>query len=93
MELTSFVRQLAVGNASQTKVCGVCAALGHSTEMCPLVQEENAEHVNMAGQAPVPRKQYDPYSSTYNPGWRDHPNLSYGGNRQSNFVPNRQQGY
>ncbi|XP_027067491.2 uncharacterized protein [Coffea arabica] len=61
--------------------------------MCPLVQEETAEQVNMASHALVPRKQYDPYSSTYNPGWRDHPNLSYGGNRQSNFIPNRQQGY
>nr|XP_027060879.1 uncharacterized protein LOC113687473 [Coffea arabica] len=29
----------------------------------------------------------------HNPSWRDHPNLSYGGNRQTNFVPNRQQGY
>ncbi|XP_071927589.1 uncharacterized protein [Coffea arabica] len=88
-ELTSFVRQLAVGNTSQAKVCGVCTAVGHPTEMCPLVQEETAEQVNMAGHAPAPRKPYDPYSSTYNPGWRDHPNLSYGGNRQSNFVPNR----
>ncbi|XP_071926999.1 uncharacterized protein [Coffea arabica] len=92
-ELTSFVRQLAVGSASQAKVCGVCTAVGHPTEMCPLVQEETAEQVNMAGHAPTPRKPYDPYSNTYNPGWRDHPNLSYGGNRQSNFVPNRQQGH
>ncbi|XP_071917965.1 uncharacterized protein [Coffea arabica] len=92
-ELTSFVRQLAVGSNSQVKVCGVCTAVGHPTEMCPLVQEETAEQVNMAGHAPAPRKQYDPYSNTYNPGWRDHPNLSYGGNRQSNFVPNRQQGH
>nr|XP_027067508.1 uncharacterized protein LOC113693131 [Coffea arabica] len=89
-ELTSFVRQLAVGSALQAKVCGVCAALGYSTEMCPLVQEENAEQVNMAGHAPAPRRQYDPYSSTYNLGWRDHPNLSYGGNKPSNFMPNRQ---
>ncbi|XP_071932872.1 uncharacterized protein [Coffea arabica] len=80
-ELTSFVRQLAVGSASQAKVCGVCTAVGHPTEMCPLVQEETAEQVNMAGHVPAPRKQYDPYSNTYNPGWRDHPNLSYGGNR------------
>ncbi|XP_071923099.1 uncharacterized protein [Coffea arabica] len=36
-ELTSFVRQLDVRNAPQAKVCGVCTALGHSTEMCPLV--------------------------------------------------------
>ncbi|XP_027120707.1 uncharacterized protein [Coffea arabica] len=47
----------------------------------------------MAGHAPAPRKQYDPYSNTYNPGWRDHPNLSYGGNRQSNFAPNRQSNF
>ncbi|XP_027150381.1 uncharacterized protein LOC113750623 [Coffea eugenioides] len=92
-ELTSFVRQLAVGNASQAKMCGICTGMGHSTDMCPMIQKESAEQVNMAGHAPAPRKQYNLYSSTYNSGWRDHPNLSYGGNRQSNFGPNRQQGY
>ena len=25
-----------------------------------------------------PQRKYDPYSSMYNPGWRDHLNLSYG---------------
>ncbi|XP_026400018.1 uncharacterized protein LOC113295900 [Papaver somniferum] len=37
--------------------------------------EEEAEEVN----AVFPnqqRKRYDPYSNTYNPGWRDHPNFS-----------------
>nr|XP_027076932.1 uncharacterized protein LOC113700667 [Coffea arabica] len=92
-ELTSFVRQLAVGNASQAKVCGICTGMGHSMDMCPMMQEEGTEQVNMAGHAPAPRRPYDPYSSTYNPGWRDHPNLSYGGNRQTNFVPNKQSGY
>ena len=24
------------------------------------------------------QRKYDPYSSTYNEGWRDHPNLRYG---------------
>ncbi|XP_039042169.1 uncharacterized protein LOC120180975 [Hibiscus syriacus] len=24
-----------------------------------------------------PQRKYDPYLNTYNPGWRDHPNLSY----------------
>nr|XP_027071719.1 uncharacterized protein LOC113696515 [Coffea arabica] len=67
-ELTAFVRQQAVRNASQARV-------------------------NVADHAPAPRKQYDPYSSTYNPGWRDHPNLSYGGNRQPNFTPNRQSNF
>nr|XP_027082399.1 uncharacterized protein LOC113704724 [Coffea arabica] len=80
-ELTSVVRQLVVGNASQAKVCGVCTGMGHTADMCPMIQEETAEQVNMAGHAPAPRRPYDPYSSTYNSGWRDHPNLSYGGNK------------
>ena len=25
-----------------------------------------------------PQQRYDPYSSTYNPGWRDHPNFKWG---------------
>ncbi|XP_027166240.1 uncharacterized protein LOC113766227 [Coffea eugenioides] len=92
-ELTSFVRQLAIGNASQAKVCGVCTGMGHSTDMCPMIQEKSMEQVNMTGHAPAPRNQYDPYSNTCNPGWRDHPNFSYAGNRQSNFMPSRQQEY
>ncbi|XP_026383697.1 uncharacterized protein LOC113279210 [Papaver somniferum] len=38
--------------------------------------EEEAEQVN----AIFPnqqRQRYDPYSNTYNPGWKDHPNFSY----------------
>nr|XP_027101695.1 uncharacterized protein LOC113722619 [Coffea arabica] len=92
-ELTAFVRQQAVRNASQARVCGICTGIGHSADMCPMIQEETAEQVNMADHAPAPRKQYDPYSSTYNPGWRDHPNLSYGGNRQPNFAQNRQSNF
>ena len=88
-ELTLFVRQLAVGNASQAKVCEICTTMGHSTDMYRMIQEESAEQVNMAGHAPAPRQPYDLYSSTYNPGWRDHPNFSYGGYKQSNFAPNR----
>ena len=66
--------------------------MGHSTEMYLLIQEASVEQVNTAGHAPAPRNSYDPYSNTYNLGWRDHPNFSYGGNRQPNFAPNRHQG-
>ncbi|XP_040934505.1 uncharacterized protein [Gossypium hirsutum] len=31
-----------------------------------------------------PQRRYDPYAYTYNPGWRDHPNLSYGANPRYN---------
>ncbi|XP_041009434.1 uncharacterized protein LOC121253491 [Juglans microcarpa x Juglans regia] len=42
------------------------------------VNEEPIEQVNAAGGFPgQPQRKYDPYSNTYNPGWRDHPNLSY----------------
>ncbi|KAL0293177.1 UNVERIFIED_CONTAM: Transposon Ty3-G Gag-Pol polyprotein [Sesamum radiatum] len=30
------------------------------------------------------QRRYDPFSNTYNPGWRDHPNLRYG-NQSQNF--------
>ncbi|XP_031274922.1 uncharacterized protein LOC116133348 [Pistacia vera] len=56
--------------------------MGHKTDMCPTLQEKGAEQVNAAENFPGPPRQYDPYSNTYNPGWRDHPNFSYRGNRQ-----------
>ncbi|XP_062170392.1 uncharacterized protein LOC133876123 [Alnus glutinosa] len=77
--LTSLVRQMAVGNMQMVKACGICSIVGHPTDMCPTLQEEPIEQVNAAGGFPgQPQRKYDPYSSTYNPGWRDHPNLSYG---------------
>lgn len=88
-ELTSFVRQLAVENGSQAKMCGICTDMRHFTEICPLIQEESVEQVNMTSHVSTPRQPYDPYSNTYNPGWKDHPNFSYRGNGQSNFAPNR----
>ncbi|XP_062173532.1 uncharacterized protein LOC133878994 [Alnus glutinosa] len=76
--LTSLVRQMAVGNMQTMKACGICSIVGHPTNMCPTLQEEPIEQVNAAGGFPgQPQRKYDPYSSTYNPGWRDHPNLSY----------------
>ncbi|XP_071940068.1 uncharacterized protein [Coffea arabica] len=91
-ELTSVVRQLAMRDAPRVKVCGICTSMDHCTDSCPILQEDGAEQVNMAGDVPAPRRQYDPYSNTYNPGWRDHPNLSYG-NRQQNAFPNRPPGF
>ncbi|XP_071918693.1 uncharacterized protein [Coffea arabica] len=91
-ELTSVVRQLAMRDTPRAKVCGICTSMDHCTDTCPILQEDGAEQVNMAGGVPAPRRQYDPYSNTYNPGWRDHPNLSYG-NRQQNSFPNHPPGF
>nr|XP_027099241.1 uncharacterized protein LOC113718540 [Coffea arabica] len=91
-KLTSFVRQLAVGNVHQVKAYGICTNVGHPTDSCPMLQKDGAEQVNMAGGVPAPRRQYDPYSNTYNPGWRDHPNFSYGNKPQTSFS-NRLPGF
>jgi hypothetical protein len=58
------------------------------------MQEDYIEHVHAVdegfnGQA---QRKYDPFSNTYNPGWRDHPNLCYGnssqqGNQGQQFHP------
>ncbi|PIN24395.1 hypothetical protein CDL12_02876 [Handroanthus impetiginosus] len=83
--LTSLVQQLVVGKVQQVKACGICANIGHPTDMCPTLQEDSFEHANAVGGFPgPPQRKYDPYSNTYNPGWRDHPNLSYGA-RPPNF--------
>ncbi|KAL2250228.1 UNVERIFIED_CONTAM: hypothetical protein Sindi_2496500 [Sesamum indicum] len=47
--------------------------------MCPTLQESTTEHADAIGRfAGQQQRRYDPFSKTYNPEWRDHPNLSYG---------------
>ncbi|KAH9648339.1 hypothetical protein KPL70_025542 [Citrus sinensis] len=78
-KLTSLVEKFVVGNVQQVKTCGICYNMGHSTDMCPTLQEEPVEQANTVGGFPgMPQRRYDPYAQTYNPGWKDHPNFSYG---------------
>ncbi|KAJ9555204.1 hypothetical protein OSB04_009818 [Centaurea solstitialis] len=63
-------------------ICVVCSGLGHDSTMCPstaglTMEELNALQVQPRGQYRV----HDPFSPTYNPGWRDHPRLSYKNNQ------------
>jgi hypothetical protein len=58
------------------------------------MQEDYIEHANTVDGAfnGQPQCKYDPFSNTYNPGWRDHPNLRYGnlpqqGNQGRQFHP------
>ncbi|XP_073152066.1 uncharacterized protein [Henckelia pumila] len=76
--LTSLLEKLVVGQAQQIKSCGICLVVGHSTDMCPTLQEDPTQQANAIGGFPgQPQRRYDPYSNTYNSGWRDHPNFSY----------------
>jgi len=78
-DLTSLVRSLAYGNVQQVKVCNICSLQGHTSDMCPIIQEDYIEqaHAVDGGFNRQPQHKYDPFYNTYNPGWRDHPNLRY----------------
>lgn len=53
--------------------------------MCPTLQEDE-QLVNAIGGFNRQQRKYDPFLNTYNPKWRDYPNLSYK-NRQQNSQP------
>ncbi|RDX88574.1 hypothetical protein CR513_29813, partial [Mucuna pruriens] len=51
-ELTSLVRQLAVGQhqpAMAAKVCGICTSVEHPTDMCPTLQETESDQTENVG--------------------------------------------
>ncbi|XP_042415120.1 uncharacterized protein LOC122004272 [Zingiber officinale] len=80
-ELTSLVKQMALQNSSHVsnfpllmmKLCGICASQDHSSDHCPNLHQD--ESVAIISRPQFQQHKYDPNSSTYNPGWRDHPNL------------------
>ncbi|RDX75046.1 hypothetical protein CR513_45121, partial [Mucuna pruriens] len=51
-ELTSLVRQLAIGQhqpSIATRVCGICTFGKHPTDMCPALQETELDHSESVG--------------------------------------------
>ncbi|CAN6454695.1 unnamed protein product [Victoria cruziana] len=75
-------------------VCSLCDSIGHVTDDCPIsiIDASSGQVVNAAQGYSRP---YDPYSSTYNPGWRNHPNFGwrntgYQSQNQSVAPPQRQ---
>ncbi|KAM1818309.1 hypothetical protein ACFX11_000115 [Malus domestica] len=70
--------------------CGVCSMQGHLTDKCPqLIENGGWETLNAVGFGNQYQPRNDPFSNTYNPGWRDHPNLKWRepqqGQQQSTF--------
>ncbi|XP_051148226.1 uncharacterized protein LOC127263245 [Andrographis paniculata] len=86
-ELTKVVHQLATANTRHVKACGICTSSEHHTDACPTLHEDSHADVKAAGFNQPRRPQYDPYSNTYNPGWKDHPNLRYGNSHHQGFLP------
>ncbi|CAN6566306.1 unnamed protein product [Malus baccata var. baccata] len=70
--------------------CGVCSMQNHPTDKCPqLIENGGWETLNAVGYGNQYQSRGDPFSNTYNPGWRDHPNFKWRdpqqGQQQSGF--------
>ncbi|KAM2617516.1 hypothetical protein TB1_033901 [Malus domestica] len=77
--LTSMLSQLVEGPKMQgTTICGVCSIQGHQSDQCPqLIENGGWESANAVGYGNQNQPRNDPFSNTYNPGWRDHPNFRW----------------
>ncbi|KAM2122520.1 hypothetical protein ACFX1Q_020185 [Malus domestica] len=85
--LSQVVERPKVQNVS---ACGVCSMQGHLTDKCPqLIENGGWETVNALGLGQPYQQRSDPFSNTYNPGWRDHANFKWRepqqGQQQSTF--------
>ncbi|XP_039128945.1 uncharacterized protein LOC120265098 [Dioscorea cayenensis subsp. rotundata] len=90
--LTKRFDQFVLGTSSNSGAvlsCETCGA-GHATVQCPILIASDApvETVDYVGGAP--RGPGNPYGNTYNPGWRNHPNFSWG--QQQQHRPPQPQG-
>ncbi|XP_021775998.1 uncharacterized protein LOC110739822 [Chenopodium quinoa] len=76
--LTSRFDKFQAGTStSPREVCQMCNVQGHIAPNCPhnpsvmFIEQDNAFYSSN------PKNPYDPYSNSYNEGWKHHPNLSY----------------
>ncbi|KAL6313217.1 hypothetical protein AAG906_016828 [Vitis piasezkii] len=87
------VQEVQIVNEGVTQLCLICKSTEHGMQSyptLPIVQNMFTEQAN----ALKTYKQYSSnslYSNTYNPGWRNHPNLSWrgGNNGQFQYMPSQ----
>jgi hypothetical protein len=59
---------------AQVEVCAICSHSDNTTETCPMSSFVDQEQANYVGQNNYSPKN-NPFSNTYNAGWRNHPNF------------------
>ncbi|KAG9458347.1 hypothetical protein H6P81_002855 [Aristolochia fimbriata] len=69
------------------QICDMCGG-GHPSQECQAGIVQAVNSFDQANYVSNFRRSNDPYSNTYNPGWRNHPNFSWSNNNQK---PNTQQ--
>ncbi|XP_019179609.1 PREDICTED: uncharacterized protein LOC109174831 [Ipomoea nil] len=79
-ELTTYMSELT------KQMTSMCSMMSMNQKNAAMIEGndnvEQASAMNSFNQRP----RHDPYSNSYNPGWKNHPNLSWG-NNQNNFQP------
>ncbi|CAL1359446.1 unnamed protein product [Linum trigynum] len=75
----------------QAMLCHWCESTHHMVEDCQAMKESTTpqEQVNFINNV----RRNDPYSNTYNEGWRQHPNFSWGGANSRPPVPQGPPGF
>ena len=93
LEMRNHHEVRAVTEASMpNQPCSICQSTDHQGEYCPTtpsVRDLMAEHANVVGQYKPPTNSQ--YNNTYNPNWRNHPNLFRKQNPPAYVPPAAQQ--
>lgn len=74
------------------QICDVCYEIGHCTKNCHLLQEMKGAYEERCAVIGNYQKAYSPFSETYNPATRNHPNFRWRNNESHPQVsfPNHQ---
>ena len=70
------------------EMCDFCDLVGHPTKECPAFTQSKSlyrEQVNAMGAFCKPNN--SPFSETYNPGWRNHPNFGWRNDNPNSQPP------
>ncbi|KAG9458324.1 hypothetical protein H6P81_002832 [Aristolochia fimbriata] len=81
-QLANFQQQ---SNPVVASICGICGG-GHADHDCQgnvYALNSMPEQTNFVGNS----RRMDPYSNTYNPGWKNHPNFSWNNANQARQNP------
>ena len=83
--LTVMLSQFVEGTKVQgNTIYGVFSMQGHPSNQCPqLIENGGWESANTIGYQGQNQSKYDPYSNTYNLGWKDHSNMKWRENQQA----------
>ena len=75
VEALASAKAITVVPKETSTMCALCDIMDHRTNVCPIIAGAKEAHgqVNTVNQ--FPRSWNNPFSNTYNPGWRNHPNF------------------